>query len=119
LNEDGYDLPDDWYLKIGNEIQKMIEGSSPLVSILPLRPAHTAMIPESMKNRKLMAYPNPSGNILYVKGAGIETHYMIYGMTGIKLMEGILSQGTVDISSLQKGVYILVANKLSFRFVKP
>ncbi len=119
LNEDGYDLPDDWYLRIGSEIQKMIEGSSPLVSILPLKPSHAAVIPESMSEGKLLAYPNPSGNILNVEGVGTEPHYMIYGMTGVKVIEGIISQGRVDISSLPEGIYILSVNKLSFRFVKP
>ena len=119
LNEDGYDLPDDWYLRIGSEIQKMIEGSSPLVSILPLKPSHSAVIPESMSEGILLAYPNPSGNILNVGGAGTEPHYMIYGMTGVKVMEGIISQGRVDISFLPKGIYLLFVNKLSFRFVKP
>lgn len=36
LNEDGYNLPNDWYLQIGTEIQKMLEGSIPLTEKLPL-----------------------------------------------------------------------------------
>ncbi len=30
LDEDGYDLPGDWYLQLGNEIQKMMDGRNPV-----------------------------------------------------------------------------------------
>lgn len=37
LNEDGYNLPSDWYLQVGREAQKMLDGTIPLTPILPLR----------------------------------------------------------------------------------
>lgn len=38
LNEDGYDLPSDWYLQLGTEIQKMLDGTISLTEEMPLTP---------------------------------------------------------------------------------
>lgn len=38
LSIDGYDLPSDWYLQLGNEIQKMMDGRAPVVEEMPLTP---------------------------------------------------------------------------------
>ncbi|MCD6401711.1 MAG: hypothetical protein J7L73_07255, partial [Anaerolineales bacterium] len=41
LNEDGYNLPSDWYLQIGTEIQKMLDGRIALTEELPLSVTNT------------------------------------------------------------------------------
>lgn len=38
LDEDGYDLPSDWYLQLGNEIQKMLDGRILVSEEMPLTP---------------------------------------------------------------------------------
>jgi hypothetical protein len=38
LNEDGYNLPSDWYLRVGAEAQKMLDGTIPLTSTMPIDP---------------------------------------------------------------------------------
>jgi hypothetical protein len=38
LNEDGYNLPSDWYLRLGTEAQKMLDGTIPLTSVMPIDP---------------------------------------------------------------------------------
>jgi len=38
LNVDGYDLPSDWYLMVGTEAQKMLDGTIGLTSVLPIDP---------------------------------------------------------------------------------
>jgi hypothetical protein len=40
LDIDGYNLPEDWYLRVGREIQKMFDGTIPLTQQLPLTPRH-------------------------------------------------------------------------------
>ena len=35
LGIDGYNLPVDWYLQVGGEIQKMLDGTIPLTQQLP------------------------------------------------------------------------------------
>lgn len=42
LDYDGYDLPSDWYLRIGTEIQKMLDGRIPLTPNLPLDPSQSS-----------------------------------------------------------------------------
>jgi hypothetical protein len=118
LDEDGYDLPNDWYLQIGTEIQKMLEGSTLLTSILPINPSHSTMVHENLSNEILSVYPIPSKNRLVVEGAKIRSHFVVYTITGMKLMEEDMNEGTIDISSLTNGIYILSTKKLSTRFVK-
>ena len=39
LDADGYNcLPSDWYLQLANETQKMLDGTSPTTSVIPLNP---------------------------------------------------------------------------------
>ncbi len=38
LDADGYDLPSDWYLRLAGETQKMLDGSIPLTSSIPITP---------------------------------------------------------------------------------
>ncbi|MDX2432386.1 MAG: hypothetical protein QNK35_15720 [Bacteroides sp.] len=38
LDEDGYDLPSDWYLRVGTQIQLMMDGSIPLTEEMPISP---------------------------------------------------------------------------------
>jgi arabinoxylan arabinofuranohydrolase len=38
LDEDGQSLPSDWYLRLANETQKMLDGSAPLSSTIPISP---------------------------------------------------------------------------------
>lgn len=38
LNIDGYNLPSDWYLRVGREAQKMLDGRIGLTPVLPIDP---------------------------------------------------------------------------------
>jgi hypothetical protein len=38
LDEDGYDLPSDWYLRLAGETQRMLDGSIPPTSVIPFTP---------------------------------------------------------------------------------
>jgi arylsulfatase A-like enzyme len=73
---------------------------------------------QALQEFKMHIYPNPSENRLTVKSAGSETHFEIYCMTGLIIMEGDLLDGVVDISSLPTGIYILTTKNKSTRFVK-
>ena len=44
LNEDGYTLPADWYLQIGTQIQKMMDGRIALTDKLPITPFELNML---------------------------------------------------------------------------
>ena len=45
LNIDGYRLPDDWYLRVGREMQKMMDGSLPLTEEIPITPHQYTLTP--------------------------------------------------------------------------
>jgi hypothetical protein len=38
LDEDGYNLPSDWYLRVGTQAQKMLDGTIGLTDVLPIDP---------------------------------------------------------------------------------
>ncbi|MBE0675237.1 MAG: T9SS type A sorting domain-containing protein [Bacteroidales bacterium] len=118
LNEDGYDLPSDWYLRLGTELQKMLEGSIPLDVNLPIRPVHAILLPEPPVKDNLRVYPNPTGNLINVEGGGPDTRFIVYSITGVKVMESNLIEWVADISGLPPGIYIISINKKSTRFVR-
>jgi len=62
LNEDGYDLPSDWYLRVGTEMQKMIEGTIPLTSTLPINPSAPLSLTDIEANNSFAVYPVPAAN---------------------------------------------------------
>jgi len=118
LNEDGYDLPGDWYLQIGTEIQKMLEGTIPLTNVLPINPSLASTITDNLLRGILKVYPIPANRKLIVAGAEQGSRFAIFNILGIKIMEGDLLDGAIDISSLKYGIYILSMNGNSIRFVK-
>ena len=63
-------------------------------------------------SEKLMVYPNPAQNQLTISGINPEeyTHLKIFNMQGVQLLQQSVLKGTMqlDVSSLAKGVYLLV-----------
>ncbi len=88
LNEDGYDLPSDWYLQVGTEIQKMLEGSITLTPDLPISPDHVGtgmnLEEESEINssNSLKVYPQPANMQLFIKGVKTKSRYQVIDMLG-------------------------------------
>lgn len=39
LDIDGFNLPSDWYLKLADQTQKMLDGTIPLTSVIPITPS--------------------------------------------------------------------------------
>lgn len=75
-------------------------------------------INQSAKNT-LSAYPNPSSNVIYVDGLNINTTATIIDLQG-KLIKSVELNGTnaIDISDLNKGVYIVKIDNKVARIVK-
>lgn len=69
----------------------------------------------SPKDFKL--YPNPSSNWLYIESNEESLSFEIHSVLGIKLLEGTTSSG-INISSLEKGSYILLTKDQKIRFIK-
>ena len=92
LDVDGYDLPSDWFLRLGGESGRLLRGELPLSSALPIIPAG---LPDAARNRVEMTFSTTSdratleistlGNILTVEldgtsGEPTESRASIDGM---------------------------------------
>jgi hypothetical protein len=65
-------------------------------------------------------YPNPAKNYITIKNtADQELSYSIYGLDGAMLMSATQTAGTqINISSLQKGFYVIRVNNQAMKFLK-
>ena len=55
----------------------------------------------------LRVYPNPAQDVLYLTKEIFNGEVLIFDMMGRKLMSSSLNSKTIDISALEKGVYML------------
>ena len=92
LDVDGYDLPSDWFLRLGGESGRLLRREIPLSSTLPIVPTE---LPDAARNRIEMTFSTTSdsasvgirtlGNILTVElddtsGEPVEASASIHGM---------------------------------------
>lgn len=63
------------------------------------------------------AYPNPASDVLHISGIAGE-NYSIFDMGGKLISSGKLENGSVRVSQLVKGIYIIQTGQISLRFVK-
>jgi hypothetical protein len=116
LNEDGYDLPSDWYLQLGTEIQKMMEGTSPVTPEMPLIPELASIVPAATHG--LNVYPVPAGNELFVSPSKGPARFRLMSMQGVVLNQGALTRRSIDIHDLSPGMYLLQVGDAVARFIK-
>jgi hypothetical protein len=67
-------------------------------------------IPEIVENNdNVMIYPNPSNNLIFIKGAEPGAICNIYTIRGEQIKSTVLYQSlqSIDIAGLQAGVYIM------------
>ena len=62
-------------------------------------------------------YPNPAGDYVIIKGAKPFT-VVIHDLSGKKLMDTVLEDEALNISSLSKGVYILTIQGVNYKLIK-
>lgn len=56
---------------------------------------------------QLAVFPNPASEIIHIRGIEDEISYKLSDMNGLRIMEGITTDGSIPISDLIKGTYIL------------
>ncbi len=61
----------------------------------------------AQNNNTINIYPNPVYNILYVKGVESNSTIIITDVCGKKILEEKLINNSIDLSSLENGIYIL------------
>jgi len=74
-----------------------------------------------LKSNHISLFPNPVGNILYIKNIS-EGHSVvfIYRMDGVMVLQTIISDRSeaVNVSKLARGLYILKVNNQALKFIK-
>ncbi|MBR6437583.1 MAG: C10 family peptidase [Bacteroidales bacterium] len=102
-----YDIPDPSGFGYG---WTKIEGI-----ILDIIPTSHLGANEYAYQEQLEVYPNPASDVLYLNNIpGEQVEYAIFNVLGQKMTAG-LSDGTISVSELEKGIYILQVNKDEFR----
>jgi len=70
-------------------------------------------------NPAVKVFPNPTSDILKINGLEEETEYSIYNLNGTRLLTGKINSGElINVSSFQKGIYILTIKSLTFKVCK-
>lgn len=75
---------------------------------------------EIFTNNNVYIFPNPANTYFDLKAEGQSTvDIRIFDTKGILLVNGIYEDGSrIDISCLEKGTYVVVANSQSFKLIK-
>jgi hypothetical protein len=69
-------------------------------------------------SNKIEIAPNPAQNILYVKGYNAAQPFTITEITGKVVAKNILENGSIDVSNLSNGIYILNLDNKNSTFIK-
>ncbi len=97
-------------LELPNEVYIRIEdNASGCNSQAEVEEACETGIDEYLRNDELIVYPNPSNGIVYFKGNGLSDikYVNIYNQLGQKVSYKNKVANSIDVSSLQKGLYLI------------
>ena len=67
---------------------------------------------------KLILYPNPVKNIIFIKGVINSQNYQVLDLSGRIVKKGKIEQNRIAIPELSKGIYLIKINKESFKIMK-
>ncbi len=71
---------------------------------------------------EIKLYPNPTTSILNVSSVSENATFKVYNMLGQKIMDGRLSNGSIDVSNISNGIYVLEVTDMEAtsvnRFIK-
>lgn len=103
-----YDIPDP------NFYYGMTKVEGIILNIIPTTPPPTT-VHESPFEQALEVYPNPVSDVLYMKNLPCESvAYAIFNTLGQEVAKGF-SNGTISVSGLEKGLYMLQIKGEDFR----
>ncbi|MGB3946489.1 MAG: T9SS type A sorting domain-containing protein [Bacteroidia bacterium] len=69
-------------------------------------PITTSTIANKINNLEIKFYPNPTQKELFIKGVETGTKYEIINAIGQKVLAGIYTGSSINISNLSKGIYV-------------
>jgi uncharacterized delta-60 repeat protein len=67
-------------------------------------------------NSELVIYPNPTSDVLYIKGQGVQS-YTIIDAHGAKVSSGICERNEIPLQHLSSGMYVLAFSDRQYRFL--
>ena len=70
--------------------------------------SENSIIQQIMPNDKVMLYPNPAENVLYLKSELVITNASIFNAAGQKIIDVAIKNDQIDIASLATGTYTIV-----------
>lgn len=74
---------------------------------------------EDITTPEFKIYPNPVSSFLKISGTSYPVHYEIFAMDGRLMMVGNSnSETTLDMSSFEKGLYLIKVNGKTFKISK-
>ena len=76
---------------------------------------------DEINTEGFLVYPNPAKDVLTIHHSAFRiphSEFRITNLLGQTLMTGTLSEGTIDVSDLPKGMYFVAINNQSLKFVK-
>lgn len=92
-----------WHASATNEFWKFLRKYN--------KCAVTTGISNILNNKELKIYPNPANTILFIKTEDNSlSQYQIYNSIGQMLKQGKLTENSVDVSGLPKGIYFIQLN---------
>lgn len=116
LDEDGYDLPNDWYLRVAGEAQKMLDGRLELSQTMSIDPNHpnnqsgndstVAVIPNYAGDETIEVHPVPASDVVYIEGPRIQ-RIQVFDITGNLLIDQRENMNQIDVSALINGIYLI------------
>jgi hypothetical protein len=96
---------------VSNDIDGTLRGAEYDIGCYEYTSSSRAAAPTSVgliTQNTTQIVPNPAKDILKIKGIEAATAYEIYSINGVRVLSGIIEkQQEIDISTFQKGVYIL------------
>jgi len=67
---------------------------------------------------RLLIYPNPSNDVIYIEGELTDVSHQILDITGKRINHSVIKNGSIDVSELHSGIYFLVLQKNQKKIVK-
>jgi polyhydroxybutyrate depolymerase len=94
-----------WHASATNEFWKFLRKYNKCAGVV------TTGVSNIQKNEKLEIYPNPANTILFIKTEDISlSQYQIFNSIGQVMKQGKLTENSVDVSGLTKGIYFIQLN---------
>ena len=81
----------------------------------------TESLATAISSGKLLVYPNPAGNVLHLQNPPDKDFiFQIYRIDGTLALQGQLQQGSrsINILTLNNGLYLLKINNMNTKFIK-